>query len=39
MTVAVLTLPRRDQLSVAVLSTPVAMCSNGAMRGEKCGGG
>ena len=33
MAVAVLTLPRRDQLSAAVLSTPVEMCSSGAMRG------
>ena len=33
MAVAVLTLPRRAQLSAAVLSTPVEMCSSGAMRG------
>ena len=32
MAVAVLTLPRRDQLSAAVLSTSVEMCSSGAMR-------
>ena len=31
MAVAVLTLPWRAQLSVAVLSTPVEMCSSGAM--------
>ena len=37
MAVAVLTLPRRAQLSVAVLSTPVEMCSSDAMRGaNKC---
>ena len=33
--VAVLTLPRRAQISAVVLSTPVAMCSSGAMRGAK----
>ena len=33
MAVAVLTLSRQAQLSVAVLSTPVEMCSSGAMRG------
>ena len=33
MAVAVLTLPRRAQLSAAVLSYPVEMCSSGAMRG------
>ena len=35
MTVAVLTLLRRAQLSVAVLLTPVSLCSSGAMRGAK----
>ena len=35
MAVAVLKLPRRAQLSAAVLLTPVAMCSSGAMRGAK----
>ena len=35
MALAVLTLPRRAQLSAAVFSTPVAMCSSGAMRGTK----
>ena len=35
MAVAVLTLPRWAQLSAAVLSTPVAMCSSCAMRGAK----
>ena len=35
MEVAVLTLPRRDQLSAAVLSNPVVMCSSGFMRGSK----
>ena len=33
MVVAVATLPRWAQLSAAVLSTPVAMCSSGAMHG------
>ena len=33
MAVALLTLPCRAQLSVAALSTPVSMCSSGAMRG------
>ena len=33
MAVAVLTLPRRAQISAAVLSTLVDMCSSGAMRG------
>ena len=33
--VAVLTLPRRAQIYAAVLSTPVAMCSSGAMCGAK----
>ena len=33
MAVPVLTLPWRDQLSAAVLSTPVEMCSSGAMHG------
>ena len=33
MAVAVLTLPRRVQVYAAVLSTPVEMCSSGAMRG------
>ena len=33
MAVAVLTLPRRAQLSAAVLSTPVEICSSGAMHG------
>ena len=33
MAVAVMTLPRRAQLSAAVLSTPVEMFSSGAMRG------
>ena len=33
MAVAVLTLPRRAQLSVAVFSTPVEICLSGAMRG------
>ena len=33
MAVAMLTLPRRAQLSAAVMSTPVEMCSSGAMRG------
>ena len=33
MAVAVLTLPRRAQLSAAVLSTLVEMCPSGAMRG------
>ena len=32
---AVLTLPHWDQLSAAVLSTPVSICSNGVMRGAK----
>ena len=35
MAVAVLTLPRWSQISAAVLSTPVAMCSSGAMCGAK----
>ena len=35
MAVAVLTLPRQAQISAAVLSTPVAMCSSGAMREAK----
>ena len=35
MVVAVLTLTRRAQISAAVLSTPVDMCSSGAMRGAK----
>ena len=35
MAVAVLTLPRWDQLSVAVFSTPVEICSIGAMHGAK----
>ena len=35
MAVAVLTLPRRAQLSAAVLSTPVEMCLSGAMCGAK----
>ena len=34
MAVAVLTLPRRAQLFVAVLYTPVDMCSSGSMRGS-----
>ena len=33
MEVAVLTLTRRAQIYAAVLSTPVEMCSSGAMRG------
>ena len=33
--VAVLTLPRQSQLSVAVLLTTVVMCYRGAMRGAK----
>ena len=33
MAVAVLMLPRWDQISAAVLSTPQEMCSSGAMRG------
>ena len=33
MAVAVLTLPRRSQLSASVLSTSVEMCSSGTMRG------
>ena len=37
MAVAVLTLPRWAQVSVAVLSTPVEICSSGAMRGAKRG--
>ena len=35
MAVAVLTLPQRAQISAAVLSTNVAMCSSGSMRGAK----
>ena len=35
MVVAVLMLPHRAHLSAAVFSTPVAMCSRGAMRGAK----
>ena len=35
MAVAVLILTRRAQISAAVLSTPVDMCSSGAMRGAK----
>ena len=35
MVVAVLTLPHQAQLSAAVLLTPVAMCSSGAMRAVK----
>ena len=34
MAVAVLTLPRRDQISAAVLSIPVDMCLSGAMSGS-----
>ena len=33
MAVAVLTLPRQAQISAAVLSTPIAMCSSGYMHG------
>ena len=33
--VAVLTLPRWAQIYVDVVSTPVDMCSSGAMRGAK----
>ena len=33
--VAVLTLPRLDQIYAAVLSTPIEMCSKGAIRGMK----
>ena len=39
MTVEVITLPRLTQIYADALSTPVAICSSGAMRGEKCGGG
>ena len=35
MAVVVLTLPHWAKISAAVLSTPVAMCSSGAMRGAK----
>ena len=35
MLVAVLTLPRRAQISAAVLLTSVAMCSSGSMSGAK----
>ena len=35
MAVAVLKLPHWSQLSVAVLLTPVSMCSSGAIRGAK----
>ena len=35
MAVAVLSLPRQAQISAAVLSNPVAMCSSGTMRGAK----
>ena len=35
MAAAVLMLPRLDQLSAAVLSKPVEICSSGAMRGAK----
>ena len=35
MAVAVLMLPHRAHISAAVLSTHVAMCSSGAMRGAK----
>ena len=35
MAVAVLKLPRLAQLSAAVLSNPVTMCSSGNMRGAK----
>ena len=35
MAVVVLTLTRRAQISAAVLSTPVAVCSSGAMQGAK----
>ena len=38
MAVVVLTLPRQAQLSAAVLSTPVEICSSGDMRGaNRCG--
>ena len=35
MAVAVLTLPRRSQISAEVLLTPVALCCSGAIRGAK----
>ena len=35
MAVVVLTLPCRAQISAAMLSTHVSMCSSGAMRGAK----